>query len=422
MKLAAPEEVEKSALPEGWRWSALGAVCTLNPSRPPLRDRADDAPTSFVPMPAVDERTGTIARIETKPFLAVKKGYTCFGNGDVIFAKITPCMQNGKHAIARDLIDGIAFGSTEFHVLRPGSEVIAEWVWLYLRREEIKAQAATQFNGAVGQQRVPEGFLESLAIPLPPLPEQKRLAAILTERLDAIERARVAAEEQLVAARALPAARLREVFGSAEAQKWPTRTLGEVSAIVGGIQKSPHRAPRSFHRPFLTVRNVQRGYLDLSQVERFEITEAELARLRLMDKDILIVEGNGSLDHIGRNALFRGDGEEWIHQNHVIRVRVHPGTCIPEFISLYLNSNLGKDQMVEKAKTTSGLYTLSTGKVAALEVPVPDLADQARAVEDVGESQRKMQALLEHVETELVMIERLSTTLLREAFAGKLTD
>lgn len=105
-------------LPDGWRWVPLGEVCEINPRRRDLR-RAEDALTTFVPMSAVEEAGRGISHPEQKPFREVKRGYTSFGEGDVLFAKITPCMQNGKHAIARNLIDGVGFGSTEFHVLRP---------------------------------------------------------------------------------------------------------------------------------------------------------------------------------------------------------------------------------------------------------------------------------------------------------------
>ena len=112
-------------LPEGWRWVRLGEVCKVNPRRPRLV-RDDNAPTSFVPMTAVDEVTGTITDLRTRPFAEVKSGYRYFQEGDVLFAKITPCMENGKAAIAWGLIDGIGYGSTEFHVLRPCGDVIAE--------------------------------------------------------------------------------------------------------------------------------------------------------------------------------------------------------------------------------------------------------------------------------------------------------
>jgi type I restriction enzyme S subunit len=130
-------------------------------------------------MSAVDELAGTIPLLAERPYGEVKKGYTCFQEGDVLFAKITPCMQNGKSAIARGLVDRLGFGSTEFHVLRPSAGVTSEWIHLWLRQQHILEDAARHFTGAVGQQRVPADYLALLNIPLPPLSEQHRIAEYL---------------------------------------------------------------------------------------------------------------------------------------------------------------------------------------------------------------------------------------------------
>ena len=111
--------------------------------------------------------------------------------------------------------------------------------------------------------------------PLPPLAEQRRIVVRLREQLAEVASARAAAEAQLQAAEALPAAFLRAVFSTPAAQQWPMRKLGDAAEIVGGIQKTPDRAPQTFHKAFLTVRNVQHRYLDLSDVQRFEVTPAE---------------------------------------------------------------------------------------------------------------------------------------------------
>lgn len=257
-------------------------------------------------------------------------------------------------------------------------------------------------------------------IPLPPLTEQKRIVAILNEQMEAVERARIATSAQLEAAKALPAAYLRAVFNSPEAQEWQRKRLGDIALVSGGIQKTPNRAPNVFHRPYLTVRNVQRGWLDLSTVERFEIAPVELSRCRLEWGDILIVEGNGSLDHIGRNAIFRGEIEDCIHQNHVIRVRLDRKKAEPEFISRYLNSDLGKAQMIEKAKTTTGLHTLSVSKVEQLEALLPPLAEQQRIVATLNEKMDTVEQLRQSLEEQLDAINNLPATLLRRAFNGEL--
>ena len=174
--MKGPSLREDRFLPENWRIAQLHEVCVLNPPRPKLA-RADDIPTSFIPMSAVSESGRGISVPETRPFYAVKKGYTYFEDGDIIFAKITPCMQNGKHAIVRNLLGGFGFGSTEFHVLRPLPGIECEWIHKFLIQPRVLQDAKAHFTGAVGQQRVPDSYLASLDIPVPPLPEQRRIAA-----------------------------------------------------------------------------------------------------------------------------------------------------------------------------------------------------------------------------------------------------
>lgn len=174
----------------------LAEVAEINPRRRNI-ERADDAPTSFVPMEAVDDVLGEVTRIAAQPYAKVKKGYTYFENGDVIFAKITPCMQNGKHAVISNLIDGIGFGSTEFHVIRASEEVLPEWVHYFLRRKETLDAAIKTFTGAVGQQRVPPSFLENLILPVPSIEEQRQIAARLKAQLAEVDTARRAVQVQL---------------------------------------------------------------------------------------------------------------------------------------------------------------------------------------------------------------------------------
>ena len=202
--------IESGRLPDGWRWVKLGEVCEVNPRRPSI-DRSEETPTTFVPMEAVDAKLGVMDP-HVRPFGEIKKGYTYFAEGDVLFAKITPCMQNGKHAIAQGLLDGIGFGTTEFHVLRPSNQIIAEWVHFFLRQPSVLLEATEHFTGSVGQQRLPQEYLFNRKIPLPPLTEQRRIAAILKKQMAAVEKARAAAEEKLEAIDAMPSALLRQAF------------------------------------------------------------------------------------------------------------------------------------------------------------------------------------------------------------------
>jgi len=186
------QNVEKSSesllrviesIPEGWGSVKLAEVCHINPSKPASNALPSEAPVTFVPMPAVDAERGEISKPETRPFSKVRKGYTAFHEGDVIMAKITPCMENGKAAIARNLQNGLGFGSTEFHVLRSNGAVLPEFVYHFIRRESFRRDAEGEMTGSVGQKRVPSAFLEQSAIPIPPLAEQKRIVAKVEELL-----------------------------------------------------------------------------------------------------------------------------------------------------------------------------------------------------------------------------------------------
>jgi len=238
----------KRPLPKGWQWVRMKDVVQLNPRRPADLQRADDAPTSFVPMEAVDEVTGAIAKRITRPFGEIKQGYTYFAEGDVLFAKITPCMQNGKHAIARELTDGIGLGTTEFHVLRPGPTVIAEWIHYFVRQPGLLLEATEHFTGAVGQQRLPADYLANLSLPLPPLDEQRRIATILNQQMAAVERARRAAEDQKKAAQCLPMSFLRGVFSKPTDKRPRIAKLGDVLRLRKEVvhpRDNPH-GPAAF--------------------------------------------------------------------------------------------------------------------------------------------------------------------------------
>ncbi len=156
---------ERYSLPDGWRWTRLGEECEINPSRPRNFSRSPDEPTTFVPMAAIDEKTGSIAKPQIVPYSKVSKGYTYFEEGDVLFAKITPCMQNGKHAIARNLMAGIGFGTTEFHVLRHKNGIMPEWIHYFIRQPFFLQEAVGHFTGAVGQQKVLKVFYQITRCP-----------------------------------------------------------------------------------------------------------------------------------------------------------------------------------------------------------------------------------------------------------------
>lgn len=156
---------------KGWGLTTLGKCCELNPRR--SKDIDDELLVSFVPMPAVSE-DGRIDTTETKKYAEVKKGFTYFAENDVLFAKITPCMENGKGCIAEGLVNGLGAGSTEFHVLRPiAGKSNPYWLYILTMQEAFRSSARKAMTGTGGQLRVPSGFLENYPITMPPIDLQE---------------------------------------------------------------------------------------------------------------------------------------------------------------------------------------------------------------------------------------------------------
>lgn len=155
----------------------LGECCILNPRRPNIA-LCDTDKVSFIPMPAVSE-DGYLVDMTDEEYGKVKKSFTYFENNDVLFAKITPCMENGKGAIVHGLTNGIGMGSTEFHVLRPINGISSPYWLLALTRMPIfRERAAKNMSGTGGQKRVSASYLDHFMVGLPAIEEQRRFEAI----------------------------------------------------------------------------------------------------------------------------------------------------------------------------------------------------------------------------------------------------
>ncbi len=151
----------------------IGDICDLNPRCVGPKDSS--SPVSFIPMPAVSDVDGIVLEHGTRPFSEVAKGYTRFCENDVLFAKITPCMENGKIAVAEGLHNKLGCGSTEFHVLRSRGSILPRYLWYFLRQESFREEAEHHMSGAVGQRRVPADYLRNATLPVPSIAEQERV-------------------------------------------------------------------------------------------------------------------------------------------------------------------------------------------------------------------------------------------------------
>lgn len=219
-----------------WQTAKLGEVADLNP-REPARPALDER-VSFVPMADLDAEWGMTAPGVDRPFAEVQKGYTIFRDQDVLVAKITPCFENCKIGQAR-LRRRFGVGSTEFHVVRPHADRLDHrYVLHLLRQQRVLDEGERRMTGSGGQRRVPLAFLSELQIPLPPLAEQRRIAAIL-DHADALRAKR---RQTLALLDDLTQAVFLDMFGDPLANPvgWPMARLGDL-----GIWQSGGTPPRS---------------------------------------------------------------------------------------------------------------------------------------------------------------------------------
>ncbi|PLT22446.1 restriction endonuclease subunit S [Psychrobacter sp. MES7-P7E] len=173
------EDEKPFDLPREWQWTRLNFITEINPRNTNVDDKTK---ASFVPMTLITTSYDGVHDSESRPWSEIKKGYTHFANGDIAIAKITPCFENSKAAIFRNLENGIGAGTTELHVARPfGEQVERNFLLLYFKSPNFLTMGRKLMTGSAGHKRVPRSFFESNPIPLPPLAEQKRIVAKVDE-------------------------------------------------------------------------------------------------------------------------------------------------------------------------------------------------------------------------------------------------
>lgn len=198
-----------------WPMRRIDDVAEVNPAPTRLDPQSE---VSFVPMAAVDDKTGTITSPETRLADDVRSGYKQFRRNDVVFARITPCMQNGKSAVAASLDTDFAYGTSEFHVIRAGADVLPEWLHRVVRTRAFRTTAAERFTGTAGQQRVPADYLREATIPVPPALSEQRAVVHDVDRISEVSHEMLRLEGcQLRMLAALEQSLLNAVFGSREA-------------------------------------------------------------------------------------------------------------------------------------------------------------------------------------------------------------
>lgn len=457
-----------SEVPEGWVSLTIQDVCDINPPKPKKGDLPGDTPVTFVPMPAVDAERGEISSPEIRPFSEVRSGFTAFKKGDVIMAKITPCMENGKAAVAKELVNDRGFGSTEFFVLRSNGSISPRYLFHYIRQRSFRSLAESNMTGSVGQKRVPKAFIQSAVIPLPPLPEQHRIVAAieaLFARLDAtnarLERVPGILKQfrQVVLAAACDG-RLTEDWRAENLDtEKASHLLNQIKKTHeiegkghGGKAASPtdgiHLLDQSYFPESWKITNLQwlctpgrpitYGILkpgpdqvtgipyirvadfpnDKIVIERVRRTTKEIAdnykRSSLISGDVLLsIRGT-----VGRVCRVLPELEGANITQDTARISVHE-LLNADYVELYLRCPSVK-KTLEKCTKGVAIRGVNIGDVRALQIAVPPLSEQHEIVRRVNAIFVLANKIEAEVKAARAKTETMRQSILAQAFSGRL--
>lgn len=368
----------------------LGEVCLINPKSCTLRD---DTEVSFIPMTKVGEH-GEFDASEIKNYSEVKKGFTNFQNGDILFAKITPCMENGKGAIAHNMKNGIGFGSTEFHVLRPDTDKItSEWLYYLTTWKAFRKEAERNMTGSAGQKRVPKTFLENYVVNLPDIDTQKSENKILRKMDDLI----FLRKQQLAKLDELIKARFVEMFGdpSNNPMGWKKQNFEDIALLItDGEHMTPQRTNKGIY--LLSARNILNHTIQLDDVDYIDEEEyGRIARRIVPQQGDVLVSCSGS---IGRCCVVPSELKfQMVRSVALIRFN---NTINPIFAEWLIATDELQKQIYTSA-TQSSQANLFQGKIRKLCGYVPPLSLQnqfAAFVERVDKQKQTVQQSLEKLE------------------------
>ncbi len=436
----------------------LSKVALINP-KVSFDQLDNESEISFVPMEVVDEINGTISELRFKK-VKDSKGFTRFQENDLIWAKITPCMQNGKSAVARNLKQGFACGSTEFYIIHPKSDnVLVDYLHILLRDERVLENAQNFFGGSAGQQRVSIAFLKNLKIPVPPIETQAKIVALF-EAAYAQKRSKEAEAKAFLAGIdgyllyvlgiILPQPTEKKKFFYTHSSKVsggrfdPKKYTPESERLVKSLSKGKFEtvvlkdlviqsvsgdwgideAKEGFEER-LVIRATEFDNrfnlnLDNSRVKYRFISQSKLEKMNLQVNDLLIEKSGGSEDQpVGRIAIITkelSDNHSLAFSNFIHKIRVDSNKINCEYLFDYLKTihNIKFTDLMQSQ--TNGIRNLIMKEYFYILIPLPPLAAQTEIANHIAEIRSKAKRLeLEAKEIVEQAKARVEKTILGEA-------
>ncbi|QHG88986.1 type I restriction endonuclease subunit S [Xanthomonas cucurbitae] len=383
----------------------------------------DGMEIGFVPMSHAATNFRDPLNYEPRPWHEVKKAYTHFENDDVIFAKVTPCFENGKAALVAGLPNGAGAGSSEFHVLRRRNAGISpSYLLAVIKSAQFLREGEENMTGAVGLRRVPRAFVENFPVRLPPEAEQKRIA----QKMDAL-----LAQVDTLKARidAIPALlkRFRASVLSSACKDSDSAGISDREVLQTQLREAisePLRNGKSVTDgdglPVLRLSSLKASGIDFRESKKGDWKELDASRFLVQAGDFLVSRGNGSKDLVGRGGLVPDCNEPMAFPDTMIRVRADNSKLLGEFLCLVWNDHGIRRQIESLARTTAGIWKISQGDLEAVRVPLPSVAEQKEIVRRVEQLFAYADQLEAKVAAAQQRIDTLTQSLLAKAFRGEL--
>ncbi|RDB37027.1 MAG: restriction endonuclease subunit S [Spirobacillus cienkowskii] len=402
-------------LPEGWEVKKLGEVCKIKPTKNEARARlSDNDLVSFVPMEDLGILTKSFTVTKERLLKEVLGSYTYFANDDVLLAKITPCFENGKIGIARDLKNGVGFGSSEYIVFRSNGTLISDYLYYYLVRDEFRAEGANVMTGAVGHKRVPKEFVENLKIPYPTsLIEQKNIVSILDEAFAAIASAKENAEKNLKNARELFDSYLESVFAN-PGEGWITCNLGDYIKFIDYRGKTPEKTETGVR--LITAKNIKNGFLKRTPEEfiAFDAYDSWMTRGIPKKGDVLFT----TEAPLGNVAQLDTD-EKVAFAQRVIILQPDEKKIDQTFLKYLLLSDSLRQKILSKG-TGATVQGIKASLLKKIPILLTGLPEQKNIVSILDEAFLKTKRLESIYQQKITALDELKKSILEKAFSGEL--
>jgi type I restriction enzyme M protein len=342
----------------------LSEVCTVNPRKSQLAEKPETR-VSFVPMADLNEHCISFQPSDEKQLSEVSASYTYFEDNDVLLAKVTPCFENGKAGIARGLLNGIGFGSSEFYVLRSNGQVVPEWVYFCVMHPLFREAAVAQMTGTGGLQRVPRDYVENFKIPLPPLEVQKEIVAEIEGYQKVINGARVVLDNYRPHIPIHP--------------DWPMVELGNVVTYSSG--GTPSKANESYwigNIPWVSAKDMKSDVLSDSSTHVSEAAVKESAtQVAPVGSLLILVRGMGLANGVPICEL----ATPCAFNQDVKAIKPH-ASLNSTFLRVMLKQQ--EPQFRKILETAAhGTLKINTEDLSAITFPLPPLAVQQAIVGEI---------------------------------------